>query len=158
MPRTVMPILGGVKWGITDIPWSLIEPHEAQAQANHGGQSLDKLAGRGGLSVAEALDIIEGKRWTNGREEKALAEKLKLMVADWKVKMGDYTDTQRLDFLITYEAWVAWNREGDACRVFAESGADGGGKAPMVGWGPDKWSPTGRQAIDAAIKAVGAKV
>ena len=32
-------------------PWALLEPHEAQARANHGGQSLKRLAERGGLGV-----------------------------------------------------------------------------------------------------------
>jgi hypothetical protein len=146
-----MPILGGLKYGIAEVPWGLIEPHEAQARANHGGQSLERLASRGGLGVAEALDIIEGNRWVNGREEKVVADKLKAYVAKWKAKVGEYTDTQRLDFLMTYQAWVAWNREGDACRVFVED-EEGGGKAPIVGWGADKWSATGREAIDAAMK------
>jgi hypothetical protein len=48
-------------------------PHEAQAYANHG-QSLERLAQRGGLSPAEALAVVEGRPWkaifTNDAEEK----------------------------------------------------------------------------------------
>jgi hypothetical protein len=47
---------------IASIPWAVLAPHEAQAQANHK-QSLKTLADRGGLSVAEALAIIHGWRW-----------------------------------------------------------------------------------------------
>ena len=39
--------------GVT-IPWKSIAPHEKQALINHG-QSLEKLASRGGLSWCEAL-------------------------------------------------------------------------------------------------------
>ena len=31
-----------------DIPWAMLVPHEAQARRNHGGQSLERLAERGG--------------------------------------------------------------------------------------------------------------
>ncbi len=46
-----------------DIPWSVIEPHEEQAKANHSGQSLDRLAERGGLSPNEALHVLYGLGW-----------------------------------------------------------------------------------------------
>lgn len=52
-----MPVDGG-----PSIPWALIEPFERQAKANHG-QTLERLAERGGLSPGEALAIVEGKRW-----------------------------------------------------------------------------------------------
>lgn len=52
---------------IRSIPWELIAPHEKQALENHCGQSLERLAQRGGLSAAEAVAIIEDKdfrqRW-----------------------------------------------------------------------------------------------
>lgn len=43
------------------IPWELIAPHEAQAVKNHGGQTLQRLAERGGLSPCEALCAIRGE-------------------------------------------------------------------------------------------------
>lgn len=58
--RSTMPIMGGQI--ISEIPFAMIAPHEAQAQNNHG-QSLERLAQRGGLAACEAIDIIEGKRW-----------------------------------------------------------------------------------------------
>lgn len=58
--RTVMPIMGATL--LSEIPWAMIAPHEAQAQSNHG-QTLERLAQRGGLGVSEALDILEGHHW-----------------------------------------------------------------------------------------------
>ena len=39
------------------IPWSLVAPHEEQAKRNHG-QSLEKLASRGGLSPRELCLVL----------------------------------------------------------------------------------------------------
>lgn len=60
MSRTVMPIMGAAL--LSEIPFAMLEPHEAQAQRNHG-QTLDRLASRGGLGVSEAIDILEGNLW-----------------------------------------------------------------------------------------------
>lgn len=46
----------------TSVPWSLVAPHEAQARLNHGGQSLARLAERGGLGVIELYAIVHD-RW-----------------------------------------------------------------------------------------------
>lgn len=43
---------------LTKVPWSVIAPHEAQAQRNHGGQTLERLAERGGLCAKEALAVL----------------------------------------------------------------------------------------------------
>ncbi len=45
------------------IPWEVIAPYDAQAQINHGGQSLERLAERGGLSAAEAFLVMHGRKW-----------------------------------------------------------------------------------------------
>lgn len=60
--RTVMPIMGASL--LSEIPWGFIAPHEAQAQRNHG-QTLERLAQRGGLAAPEAIDIIEGRPWNS---------------------------------------------------------------------------------------------
>lgn len=39
------------------VPWEAVAPHEAQALRNHG-QSLERLAERGGLSPLELLAVI----------------------------------------------------------------------------------------------------
>lgn len=45
------------------IPWPMLAPFEEQARANHGGQTLARLAERGGLDAAEALNVLDGLRW-----------------------------------------------------------------------------------------------
>lgn len=45
------------------IPWDVIAPHEEQALRNHCGQSLERLAERGGLSPQEALAVLEDRNW-----------------------------------------------------------------------------------------------
>lgn len=45
------------------IPWDVLAPHETQAEINHGGQSLERLAQRGGLSWQEVYAIINDKTW-----------------------------------------------------------------------------------------------
>jgi hypothetical protein len=45
---------------IQSVPWAMLEPHEDQAQRNHG-QSLERLAERGGLGVCEMLFILDNK-------------------------------------------------------------------------------------------------
>ena len=55
-----MPIMGSAI--MSEIPWAMIAPHEAQATRNHG-QTLNRLAERGGLCSSEALQILDGKPW-----------------------------------------------------------------------------------------------
>lgn len=43
------------------VPWSIVAPYEAQALHNHCGQSLEKLAQRGGLDPRELCGIMIGK-------------------------------------------------------------------------------------------------
>lgn len=42
------------------VPWSAIAPHEQRAQLNHG-QSLERLAERGGLSPKEFVAVISDR-------------------------------------------------------------------------------------------------
>ena len=51
------PIMGGPR-----IPWAMIEPHESQAEINHG-QSLKRLAQRGGLNPYEAVHVLLDRKW-----------------------------------------------------------------------------------------------
>lgn len=62
---------------------------------------------------------------------------------------GDSLDSERLDFLATHGAWIAWSRDGDCCRVFHVD--SGGQDVPICGWGAGKNWLTARDAIDAAI-------
>lgn len=45
----------------SSIPWEAIAPYDGQAKYNHGGQSLERLAERGGLSPLEAFCVMTGK-------------------------------------------------------------------------------------------------
>lgn len=57
-PELMFPILHDPI--IRAIPWAVITPHDRQAQANHG-QTLKRLAQRGGLDVVEAVVILLDK-------------------------------------------------------------------------------------------------
>lgn len=52
----------------TAMPWGLLWPHGTQAQANHG-QSLKRLAERGGLDPVEMLKVIEGTPWRTADQQ-----------------------------------------------------------------------------------------
>lgn len=84
-PRTTMPIMGSKL--MCEIPWAMVAPHEVQARSNHG-QSLARLAERGGLCAAEALDILEGRRWGSSKvcieNEQYLINK----VRQWRAENG----------------------------------------------------------------------
>lgn len=47
---------------VTSIPWSLIAPHERQAQTNHS-QTLERLAQRHGLDPTEAVAVLTDRPW-----------------------------------------------------------------------------------------------
>lgn len=63
------PIMGGGP----NIPWVIIAPYESQAQSNHG-QSLERLAQRGGLDIGEAIAIMTGKSWREIRRDITIDE------------------------------------------------------------------------------------
>lgn len=54
------PIMDGK--GRAYIPWSVIAPHAKQAWENHG-QTLERLAERGGLCWSEAWGVLTGVSW-----------------------------------------------------------------------------------------------
>ena len=43
------------------IPWAIIEPHRKQAKENHCGQTLERLAQRGGLDPRELRCVLEDR-------------------------------------------------------------------------------------------------
>ena len=68
--------------GPESIPWAMIAPKEGQARNNHG-QSLKRLAERGGLSPCEALAVLEGRGWRKMADAGSLlAERLAAFEAD----------------------------------------------------------------------------
>lgn len=67
---------------VIGLPWAMIEPHEAQAKRNHGGQTLKRLAERGGLSAGEAVAVLNDGPYQ--RMAKAAAQfRLSALVARW---------------------------------------------------------------------------
>ena len=60
------------------IPWESIASHKAQALINHG-QSLEKLASRGGLSWCEALAVLRDSKFITMPEEEAKEKVLVLL-------------------------------------------------------------------------------
>lgn len=71
--------------GPTVIPWELVNPHERQAKANHGGQNLETLAKRGGLSPAELWFVLRDREWAVGEwpgRDQAVLD-LRARVEEW---------------------------------------------------------------------------
>lgn len=72
MSERQFPILPSVRAELPDlpasVPWSLVAPHECQAQRNHY-QTLERLAERHGLSWRELYFIITDQEWPRGRVE-----------------------------------------------------------------------------------------
>jgi hypothetical protein len=72
---------------LASVPWAFLAPHEPQARANHG-QTLERLAARGGLGVSEMLDIVRGQRWSTNwnrtRSDVELETELRQLVDAWK--------------------------------------------------------------------------
>lgn len=58
------PILGTNE----SIPWNIIAPHEKQALCNHG-QTLQRLAERGGLDYVELLSVLEDRPFSRMNAE-----------------------------------------------------------------------------------------
>jgi len=56
--RTTMPIMGSSL--LSEIPLAMLAPHEVHALRNHG-QTLERLAERGGISTSEAIAILEDR-------------------------------------------------------------------------------------------------
>ncbi len=65
--RKLFPVLHepNYKGKKKSIPWEVIAPHEAQAHKNHG-QSLERLAARGGLSYREMLAVLRDQGFDYG--------------------------------------------------------------------------------------------
>lgn len=62
------------------IPWEVIAPHEEQAHINHG-QSLERLAERGGLSYREMYAVLRNKKfdYENGNKYSDIQYELEVL-------------------------------------------------------------------------------
>ena len=73
------------KKGKEYIPYDVIKPHEEQALKNHCGQTLDRLAERGGLSWAEAYAVLTDSKFPHGKDyvsEEFYEKKVKEIVSN----------------------------------------------------------------------------
>ena len=70
---------------LKEIPMAMLLPHEKQAIMNHG-QSLHRLAERGGLDATETLAILEGRGWNQTKVQPADEERLVALVQIWSAK------------------------------------------------------------------------
>lgn len=66
---------------VVAVPWSMLEPHEAQAQRNHS-QSLQRLAERGGLSACEALAVLQDREYRSMTAADANAQLVTMLLKD----------------------------------------------------------------------------
>lgn len=64
----------------TAVPWAFVAPHEQQAERNHG-QTLRRLAERGGLSPCELVAVLEDRRWHAMDDAAAVARLMELLAA-----------------------------------------------------------------------------
>ena len=58
------PVLGANRDAKQSVPWSFIAPHSDRAEKNHG-QTLERLAERGGLSALEMLAVVLDLSWND---------------------------------------------------------------------------------------------
>ena len=84
----VMPIIGSKL--LDQIPFAMLIPHEDRAVLTHG-QSLERLAGRGGLSPQEALAILDNVRQTPASLASCEFELIN-KVRDWRAGTKAPTD------------------------------------------------------------------
>lgn len=78
------PILFGYHNWRRSVPWYLVESCEDQAMINHG-QTLERLAKRGGLSPREVLALIRKLRFTD-KTILAIKEKKAQEILDGLIK------------------------------------------------------------------------
>lgn len=70
---------------LKSIPWTMISPHEDQAIKNHG-QTLERLAERGGLSAYEAVCVLTDQSFDLREkiDKEKYSQKLKLLKEDYE--------------------------------------------------------------------------
>lgn len=63
------------------ISWEIIEPHREQAHRNHG-QTLERLAERGGLGPEELVAVLEDRLW-HPMDYKEAESRLGELISNW---------------------------------------------------------------------------
>jgi hypothetical protein len=125
-----MPVMGFPSF--PGVPWNVIAPHEPQAMRNHGGQSLERLAQRGGLGPCEALAVLEDRAWARMDQTAAFA-KLSGLCAS-----GAYVFTI--------------SRPNDDTAEYALDGAH------LIRANHDEHGWSGMEAIEKTVKAIAVKI
>lgn len=90
-PIREFPVLPG--HGVRAVPWAMVLPHRAAAGRNHG-QTLERLADRGGLSPRELLLVLDDARWPGPPEyvdQVAAVVELVRRVGEWLRALGNDT-------------------------------------------------------------------
>jgi hypothetical protein len=87
----LFPILTGTgedRGHVAAIPWDVIAAHDEQARLNHG-QTLVRLAERGGLCASEAVAILENRDWRAMHIDDAEA-RLRQLIGPviWRLRSG----------------------------------------------------------------------
>lgn len=70
------------------VPWEMISPHEEQAYHNHG-QTLQRLAERGGLDPNEMLAVLTDSRYDANLSEDEVIGQLRLLVTAWNKRVDE---------------------------------------------------------------------
>lgn len=110
------------------IPWDLVAPFEAQAMKNHGGQTLEKLNQRGGLTVVELWHVMNSStRHLRYRTHEEACEWLENTLNEGKLTTkGERTGHLLvLDFEITFPVLItdlAHNEEKNKSWLFKNKG------------------------------------
>lgn len=83
--RRTMPIQSnaGLKPCVRSIPWELIAGDlcAQRCQDNHGGQSLERIAERGGFSADEALAVMCNVKWGSRFGDEQMCHRVLYMMA-----------------------------------------------------------------------------
>ena len=107
------PIQGG-----PDVPWDVMAPFNEVCKRNHGGQSLEQIAERCGLSPGEAWAVVSGYKYT-GLETK---EQWSTMDTEWRKYAervnGPYAqlDTTTAELEKVVRNWYSRGEEIDALK------------------------------------------
>jgi hypothetical protein len=94
----------GLALMVIALPWAMLAPHEAQARSNHGGQTLKRLAERGGLGVCEAMAVLEDRSWRRMDQAEA-HRRLVALLAEFEAKRAapNTSDASLADLL---DGWL----------------------------------------------------
>lgn len=96
------------------IPHDVIGCHEKQAMINHG-QTLQRLAERGGLSYCEALAVIEDRKWTRIEQDEAKPKVLKIIM---DFELSSPSETNKTEEQQEFELRILKNYEKTLSKAY----------------------------------------